>query len=95
MRLLTSTPMHLRWCFYINLPIGAAAAALLLFTKIPDAHSKPPPMEVLRTLHQKLDLVGFLIFAPAIIMLLLALQWGGNLSVADYVVMLSTAADNL
>ncbi|KAK3068902.1 hypothetical protein LTR53_013180 [Teratosphaeriaceae sp. CCFEE 6253] len=72
-----------RWCFYINLPIGGVAGAILVFTKIPDAHSKPPPMEVVRNLHRKLDLVGFVLFAPAIIMLLLALQWGGNLYAWD------------
>jgi hypothetical protein len=35
-------------------------------------------MSVLRTLHTSLDLFGFAIFAPALIMLLLALQWGGS-----------------
>jgi len=67
-----------RWCFYINLPIGGLAAVLLVLSKIPDAHKKPKPMEVLRDLHHKLDLIGFALFAPAIIMLLLAMQWGGN-----------------
>ncbi|KAK5111872.1 hypothetical protein LTR62_004604 [Meristemomyces frigidus] len=67
-----------RWCFYINLPSGAIAAVFLLFSKTPDAHPKPPPMSVLRDLHHKLDLIGFVLFAPAIIMLLLAMLWGGN-----------------
>ena len=39
---------------------------------------KPPPRTVLPTLHKKLDLIGFSIFAPASVMLLLAVQWGGN-----------------
>lgn len=67
-----------RWCFYINLPAGGVAAALLLLTRIPDAHSKGKPTEVLREIHHKLDLIGFVLFAPAVIMLLLAMQWGGN-----------------
>ncbi|KAK3674258.1 hypothetical protein LTR78_005727 [Recurvomyces mirabilis] len=67
-----------RWCFYINLPIGAVAAVLLVFDKIPDAYQKPPAMEVLRDIHHKLDLIGFVLFAPAVIMLLLAMLWGGN-----------------
>ncbi|GAM90038.1 hypothetical protein ANO11243_080780 [Dothideomycetidae sp. 11243] len=67
-----------RWCFYINLPIGAVIAMLLVFTHIPDNVAKPPPMQVLRDLHNILDLVGFAIFAPACIMLLMAVQFGGN-----------------
>lgn len=35
-------------------------------------------MSVLKTIWTKLDLIGFVIFAPAIIQLLLALEWGGN-----------------
>ncbi|KAK4888290.1 hypothetical protein LTR27_012785 [Elasticomyces elasticus] len=73
-----------RWCFYINLPIGAVAGALLVFSRgVPDAHSKPPAMEVFRDLHHKLDLVGFVLLSPAIIMALLALQWGGNVYAWD------------
>ncbi|OOF90594.1 hypothetical protein ASPCADRAFT_156514 [Aspergillus carbonarius ITEM 5010] len=68
-----------RWCFYMNLPIGAVVAALLLFTRIPDQKPKPPVRHVLQSLFlQKFDLLGFVLFAPACIMLLLALQYGGN-----------------
>ncbi|KAK4978040.1 hypothetical protein LTR42_002415 [Elasticomyces elasticus] len=71
-------------CFYINLPIGGVAGALLVFTRgVPDAHSKPPAMEVFRDLHHKLDLIGFVLLSPAIIMALLALQWGGNVYAWD------------
>lgn len=66
-----------RWCFYINLPIGGLVAAMLVFVHIPD-QPKPPPMSVVRSIHSKLDLIGFALFTPAIIELLLALQWGGN-----------------
>jgi hypothetical protein len=51
---------------------------MLVFVHIPQQHPRPPPMSVLRTLHTSLDLIGFAIFTPALIMLLLALQWGGN-----------------
>ncbi|KAK3651795.1 hypothetical protein LTR22_011964 [Elasticomyces elasticus] len=71
-------------CFYINLPIGGVAGALLVLTRgVPDAHSKPPAMEVFRDLHHKLDLIGFVLLSPAIIMALLALQWGGNVYAWD------------
>ncbi|OAA50707.1 Major facilitator superfamily domain, general substrate transporter [Cordyceps fumosorosea ARSEF 2679] len=66
-----------RWCFYINLPIGALVAALLLVISIP-TQVKPRTDTVLRTVQTKLDLLGFVLFAPSIIMLLLALEWGGN-----------------
>ncbi|KAH8810877.1 putative MFS multidrug transporter [Xylogone sp. PMI_703] len=66
-----------RWCFYINLPIGGLVAAMLMFIHIPDQIPKPKPVSVVRTIHSKLDLIGFAIFAPAAIQILLALQYGG------------------
>ncbi|KAK8001079.1 SGE1 [Apiospora marii] len=67
-----------RWCFWINLPIGAAAAAVLLFL-LP---SKPPPKTQKHgdTFLQKLqefDPVGTALMLPGLILLLLGLQWGG------------------
>lgn len=46
-------------------------------TRIPDPNVKPKLSEVLPRLHQHLDLIGFVLFAPAVIMILMALQWGG------------------
>ncbi|KIW91149.1 uncharacterized protein Z519_08044 [Cladophialophora bantiana CBS 173.52] len=64
-----------RWCFYINLPIGAIAiTAVFFFFKNPERrHSN-------LTLRQKigqLDLLGAFFLICAIVCLLLALQWGG------------------
>ncbi|KAF2259657.1 putative MFS multidrug transporter [Lojkania enalia] len=67
-----------RWCFYLNLPIGGLVALQMFSVRIPMQHPRPPPLSVLRTLHTSLDLLGFAIFAPALVMLLLALQWGGT-----------------
>jgi hypothetical protein len=64
--------------FYINLPLGALVAFPLIFMRIPDQVAKKSPGSVLRSLHHHLDLLGFALFAPAIIQLLLALQFGGN-----------------
>lgn len=69
---------NMQRCFYINLPIGGAIALLLGFLRIPEQVSKPPLAVVVRDLHHKLDLIGFVLFAPATIMLLLAVQCGGN-----------------
>ncbi|KAH7159859.1 major facilitator superfamily domain-containing protein [Dactylonectria estremocensis] len=65
-----------RWCFYINLPIGAICTVLISLVHIPDrvVHTDDP---ILHTLRTKLDLTGFIIFAPCTVMFLLALQWGG------------------
>ncbi|PYI15891.1 MFS general substrate transporter [Aspergillus japonicus CBS 114.51] len=67
-----------RWCFYINLPIGGVVAALIAFIDIPEQLHKPAALTVARSIHRQLDLVGFILFAPAAIQLLLALQYGGN-----------------
>lgn len=66
-----------RWCFYINLPIGAVTAVFIVF------FFKGTSREELSTLTWrqkilKLDLPGTCAFIPAVICLLLALQWGGS-----------------
>ncbi|KAF7904576.1 hypothetical protein EAF00_001910 [Botryotinia globosa] len=67
-----------RWCFYINLPVGAIAVVAIVLLRIPEQTAKAPALSVLRKLHHHLDLVGFFLFAPAVLQLLLALQYGGN-----------------
>ncbi|KAI5458958.1 major facilitator superfamily-domain-containing protein [Mariannaea sp. PMI_226] len=66
-----------RWCFYINLPIGALALlAIYFFLEIPnheDTISLPLTQKIL-----KLDIPGTALVAPGTICLLLALQWGGQ-----------------
>ncbi|CBF83093.1 hypothetical protein AN3254.2 [Aspergillus nidulans FGSC A4] len=65
-----------RWCFYINLPIGGfSIAVFMLFF-----HIKPAATENARPLQKlkKLDGIGFILFAGAVTMLLLALQLGGT-----------------
>jgi hypothetical protein len=60
--------------FYINLPIGGVVAVLLIFVRLPGTVKIPS----WRTVVTDLDLLGFTLFAPAMIQLLLALQYGGN-----------------
>ncbi|TVY22562.1 Efflux pump [Lachnellula hyalina] len=65
-----------RWCFFINLPFGGITTAGVLFflnLKEKPVAAQEPWTVILR----KLDPIGSLLFVPAIICLLLALQWGG------------------
>ncbi|KAM0133021.1 hypothetical protein ACHAO1_006509 [Botrytis cinerea] len=66
-----------RWCFLINLPIGAVTVlVILVFFKAPDREAVAvlPWSERIK----EFDLLGTAFFIPAIICLLLALQWGGT-----------------
>ncbi|KAK3944725.1 putative HC-toxin efflux carrier [Diplogelasinospora grovesii] len=68
-----------RWCFWINLPLGAVSAAFIIFSlRLP---SKPNPLKEqggLLGLLWNLDPIGFVLFVPSIICLLFTLQWGGT-----------------
>ncbi|ELR02715.1 hypothetical protein VC83_08414 [Pseudogymnoascus destructans] len=65
-----------RWCFYINLPIGAVTTVgLLAFLKLKKKAKRKEKSFWITFKH--LDPLGTAIFVPAIICLLLALQWGG------------------
>ncbi|KAH7175585.1 major facilitator superfamily domain-containing protein [Dactylonectria macrodidyma] len=66
-----------RWCFYINLPIGGLAMAIVfLFVHVNRNSAETKDMSFFARVRQ-LDMYGAAIFIPAIICLLLALQWGG------------------
>ncbi|KAH7323910.1 putative MFS transporter [Rhexocercosporidium sp. MPI-PUGE-AT-0058] len=67
-----------RWCFYINLPIGAIVAGFIVLIDIPESTRKLPVRQVLNTAFSSLDLIGLAIFTPSAIMFFLALSWGGN-----------------
>jgi len=51
---------------------------MLCFVTVPRQTAKPKALSVFRALHKKLDFIGFAIFAPAAIQMLLALEYGGN-----------------
>jgi predicted MFS family arabinose efflux permease len=64
-----------RWCFYLNLPIGAAAiVVVMLVLKMPPARKAGTPI---REQFLQMDPLGNLCLMPGVVCLLLALQWGG------------------
>ncbi|KAL1866128.1 hypothetical protein VTK73DRAFT_4873 [Phialemonium thermophilum] len=68
-----------RWCFWINLPLGAVTAVVIAVFVHPPA---PPRTEqsgnkLIRAL-EKFDYLGTVFLFPALVCLLLALQWGGT-----------------
>ena len=66
-----------RWCFYINLPIGAVTIfGIILFFKSPERENEKSIGFGER--FNQFDPVGTVFFVPCIICLLLALQWGGS-----------------
>jgi MFS family permease len=71
-----------RWCFYINLPIGAVSALfILLFFKAPSA-AKPKAASVREKLLQ-MDPVGVVLVMGAVISYILALHYGGLMHAWD------------
>lgn len=66
-----------RWCFFINLPIGAITIiAMIIFFKAPERAAVNNLSWNERI--KEFDLQGTAVFLPAVISLLLALQWGGT-----------------
>lgn len=63
--------------FHINLPCGGVTIFILALINIPNAALKSSAKLSIVAQLKSLDLLGFAIFAPAICMLLLALEWGG------------------
>ncbi|KAJ7165596.1 major facilitator superfamily transporter [Mycena crocata] len=67
-----------RWCFYINLPIGAVTLfVIIFFFKAPGVSRKAENLGWAERINQ-FDPFGTAIFVPAVVCLLLALQWGGS-----------------
>ena len=66
-----------RWCFYINLPLGAFTTVVIWFffhSPTRAAEKKVPFKERAK----QLDLIGTSVFIVDIVVCLLALQWGGS-----------------
>ncbi|GKT86199.1 major facilitator superfamily transporter [Colletotrichum tofieldiae] len=66
-----------RWCFYINLPIGGIAMVFIFFLLTISKQNNALGETLVQRILQ-LDLIGTAVFLPAIVCLILALQWGGT-----------------
>jgi MFS family permease len=67
-----------RWCFWINLPIGAVVSALIIFfLKLRDTGNEDRKLP-LKTKLRSLDFLGATLIFGAFTCLLLAIQWGGT-----------------
>jgi MFS family permease len=64
--------------FYINLPAGGVALAVISLVHISDSRYKSNTNDTLYEAIDRLDLIVFCLFAPTCIMLPLSLQWGGS-----------------
>ena len=65
-----------RWCFFVNLPVGAVTCILLLLFFHPSKSNRGQEGSFVTRL-LRLDLIGNSILTVTVVMLLLALQWGG------------------
>ncbi|KAF7323823.1 DHA14-like major facilitator [Mycena kentingensis (nom. inval.)] len=78
----TDSSLTWRWCFYINLPIGAVTLAVIIFLfEMPrnnDLTTLNPTSKSFSERIALFDPIGTLFFIPAIVSMLLALQWGGS-----------------
>jgi len=66
-----------RWCFYINLPLGAITLAVIFFFFTSPQRKQEQKVSFAERVSQ-LDLGGTALFIVAIVCILLALQWGGS-----------------
>ncbi|KAF8176240.1 major facilitator superfamily domain-containing protein [Mycena galopus ATCC 62051] len=66
-----------RWCFYINLPIGAITLFVMVFL-FKSPHQDKGASLTFKARLQQFDPVGSFLIIPAAVCLLLALQWGGS-----------------
>ncbi|KOS21138.1 putative HC-toxin efflux carrier [Escovopsis weberi] len=65
-----------RWCFYINLPVGAVTLVVIFFC-FDEPQRKITPA-TWRQRFWQMDPLGTVVFMPAVICMLLALHWGGS-----------------
>lgn len=66
-----------RWCFYVNLPVGAVSAGIIVLI-FQTPKQATPQKATLKEKILQMDLPGTALFLCALVCLILALQWGGT-----------------
>ncbi|KAI0388445.1 major facilitator superfamily domain-containing protein [Xylariaceae sp. FL0594] len=68
-----------KWCFYVNLPVGALSAVVItLFFKNPEYSKSKQHQATFATKAAQMDIVGILLIMRAVISYILAVQYGGQ-----------------
>ncbi|KAG5992890.1 hypothetical protein E4U54_003520 [Claviceps lovelessii] len=65
-----------RWCFYINVPVGAVSALVILVSFRTPAHAAPVQAPLVEKIRQ-MDPIGVVLVMGATVTYVLALQYGG------------------
>ncbi|KAJ5097754.1 MFS transporter [Penicillium angulare] len=72
-----TTHVSWRWCFYVNLPVGAVAIPLIILF-LPSQGQRSQLQNGFWDTIGQFDPIGTILFVGSIICLLIALQWGGS-----------------
>ncbi|KAL3952424.1 hypothetical protein ACCO45_012367 [Purpureocillium lilacinum] len=72
-----TTHVSWRWCFYINLPVGAVAIPFIIFF-LRSSSDRTDPSPNWKSILLQFDPIGTVLFVAGIICLLIGLQWGGS-----------------
>lgn len=70
----TSSNLTWRWCFYINIPLGAITIVVVVF--LLKLKEEKPRLKSWKDTVRQMDPIGTVLFLPSITCLLLALEWG-------------------
>ncbi|KAK4089937.1 hypothetical protein PCL_05665 [Purpureocillium lilacinum] len=72
-----TTHVSWRWCFYINLPVGAVAIPFIIFF-LRSSSDRTDLSPNWKSILLQFDPIGTVLFVAGIICLLIGLQWGGS-----------------
>ncbi|KAI6352078.1 hypothetical protein MCOR25_009567 [Pyricularia grisea] len=66
-----------RWCFWINIPIGAVSILVVIFFVHINRDNNPQRKSLINRIRD-IDLYGIAVLFPALVCFIMAIQWGGT-----------------